>query len=155
PALDPVVYCLIVSALALLAFGWTMVALGRADGMGRIERLLFAGLPALTGNFVWLAFTGMEPLILCVLSVLTIHLWFRSAESGPGRRSAVAAGVALGALSMTRPEGAALALLLLASVRWARRSLADTLTTLGVAGVGVVVPVIVNLITVGTPLPTT
>jgi hypothetical protein len=98
----------------------------------------------------------MEPLILCLLSVLTIHHWFRPEQGvGGGRRSAVAAGVALGALSMTRPEGAALALLLLASVRWARRGLADTLTTLGVAGVGVVAPVIVSLLTVGTPLPTT
>ena len=73
----------------------------------------------------------MEHILFVTLSLVAILLWFRARDVAPSSsgavRSSILAGIALGALGMTRPEGLALSVLLFALYRWCGRTLADVL----------------------------
>jgi hypothetical protein len=153
-ALDPVAYCLVINTLALLGFSLAMIALARADGMDRPRRLVFAALPALSGNFVWFGTSGMETVLFCALSAWTILLWF-DRRSGHERATAAGAGAMLGLLAMTRPEGAALGLVLAVSARSAGRGIRETALTAVIGGTGAAIPAALNVVIGGSPLPTT
>jgi hypothetical protein len=118
-----------------LALAWT----GRADAA-----LLASVLVALTGPMVWGALSGMEVALaaLLVTAALLLH----------ARDRAWAAGAALGAAALARPEAVLLLLLVwLGGPLTRRRAVAW-----GIPVAGFLAPWIVfNLATTGTPLPAT
>lgn len=155
PKLSPVVFCLLVNSACLLGIGFGILKLARRDGLPLCAAVLVAISPAADGNFVWLAFTGMEHLLFVALSVGAIVLWLpESAEQRPRVRVALA-GFMMGLLCMTRPEGIVLAVLLIGSYRLTRRSTAHAVVAAVIAAALAAVPFAVNLITSHTLLPVT
>jgi len=123
------------------------------DGLPLLYVLALALLPALSGNYVWLAFIGMEHVLFVTLSLIAILLWFHSSDiaSREAPRNSVStsifAGLALGALGMTRPEGLALSILLFALYRWCGRTLADVLRAATVAVLFLILSFLLNHMT--------
>ena len=102
---DPVVSTWIVNAALLSGLAVLFELLLSGDGVPRPAAGALAALPALLGNAAWLATTGLEPLLLSFLSVLSILLW---------RRRSPWTGVACGLAVLARPEGLGLGILLAA-----------------------------------------
>ncbi len=69
----------------------------------------------------------MEHVLFVALSVLGIYFWFEKSRS-----SGILAAECLGALSVTRPEGAALTALVLLATLWARRTRRDVLILISI-----------------------
>ena len=152
PHASPVIVPLVLNSLLLIACGLLLWHMAIADGLPRTEALALAMLPGLSGNLVWLAFTGMEHVMFVTLSLAAIALWFRNDRT---MWPSVLSGLALGALGATRPEGLALCGLLFVFYRWCGRSIADVVRA-GVVAVLVLVPCfLLNLKTSGTLLPMT
>jgi hypothetical protein len=165
PAASPVLYPLVLNSILITISGillWRMAAL---DGLSVLECIALAVLPALSGNYVWLAYIGMEHVLFVTFSLAAILLWFRPRQSYPApegspearamRRSAILTGLTLGALGMTRPEGLALSVLLFALYRWCGRPFNDVVRA-GVVAVLFLVPsFLINLKTSGGLLPMT
>ncbi len=150
PALSPVVYSAWLSGTLLVATGWGLIGMARADGLSETACWIWALTPALDGNYLWLGTIGMEHVLFVTLSVWAIYLWFRSSA-----RSAIFCALCLGALTLTRPEGLVLAVLILASSRWARRGKRDVLpVVIAVAGCSLI-SLIVNFVTSHSWLPAT
>jgi hypothetical protein len=159
PNHSPVYFPLVLNALLMILSGlllWRMAAL---DGLPLGYALALAGLPALSGNYVWLAFIGMEHVLFVTLSLTAILLWFRGGNDSPDPNrstlTSLLAGLALGALGMTRPEGLALSVLLFALTTWCGRSLADVFRAAGVAVIFLAPSFLLNLKTSGSLLPMT
>ena len=157
PTHSPVFFPLVLNSILLILSGvllWRMAAL---DGLPLHCALALALLPALSGNYVWLAFIGMEHVLFVTLSLLAILLWFRAREAPrhAALRTSLLAGLALGALGSTRPEGLALCLLLFALYKWCGRTLADVLRAAAVAVLFLVPSFLLNLKTSGSLLPLT
>jgi hypothetical protein len=150
PAHSPVFFPLILNAILMSLSGALLWRMAVLDGLPVVYGLALAVLPALSGNYVWLAFIGMEHVLFVTLSLAAILLWFRS-----GTASALAAGAVLGVLGMTRPEGLALSVLLFALYRWCGRGVVDVLRAGAVAAVFVVASFAINLKTSGSLLPMT
>jgi hypothetical protein len=126
--------------------------MARLDGLSLPESVALGVLPAFSGNLDWLAFTGMEHVLFMALSLLSIALWLRKASS---RSVSVLAGLSMGLLSVTRPEGLGLCLALLIIYRWCGRTFADAIRA-GVVALLLIVPsLLLNLKTSGTLLPMT
>jgi len=164
PAHSPVFFPLIVNAALIVPSGILLWRIAVFDGLPLIYALALALLPALSGNYIWLAFTGMEHVLFATLSLLAILLWFRAGGvlrrgdatgSGNALRTSLLTGLALGALGMTRPEGLALSVLLFALYRWCGRSVSDVLRAAAVAVLFLVPAFVINLKTSGTLLPMT
>jgi hypothetical protein len=156
PSHSPVFFPLILNSILMVLSGvllWRMAAL---DGLPVMYVMALAMLPALCGNFVWLAFIGMEHALFVTLSLAAIVVWFREGSEATGSaRSAVLAGVTLGALGTTRPEGLALSVMLFALYKWCGRSFANVVRA-GVAAVLFLIPsFLINLKTSGSLLPLT
>jgi len=159
PGHSPVIFPLVLNSILLIVSGillWRMAAL---DGLPNLYILALAVLPALSGNYVWLAFIGMEHALFVTLSLAAILLWFRGgvreSEDRSGLRTSLLAGLALGALGMTRPEGLALSVLLFALYKWCGRTLADVFRAAAVAVAFLVPSFLINLKTSGALLPMT
>jgi hypothetical protein len=152
PHASPVFFPLVLNSLMLIACGFLLRQMAAADGLPRAEALALAMLPGLSGNLVWLAFTGMEHVMFLALSLAAIALWFR--RDGTIWAS-IYAGLALGALGSTRPEGLALCGLLFVLYRWCGRSLADVVRAGAVAALFLVPCFLLNLKTSGALLPMT
>jgi hypothetical protein len=115
PRLDPVIFTLIINTVCIFAIGILVLHIGLRDGMPAYLALIVAVTPALDGNYVWLAFTGMEHLLFVALSIGAIWFWLAPTKEA-NRASWIAtvlAGICMGLLCMTRPEGLALSALLL------------------------------------------
>ena len=109
------------------------------DELPLLYGIALAILPAFSGNYVWLAFIGMEHVLFVTFSLTAILLWFRPGARdgdarGPDTRRVVLAGLALGALGMTRPEGLALSVLLFALFKWCGRTIGRCLQSSGGCG---------------------
>lgn len=152
PHISPVIFALILNSVLLISCGILLWQMAVRDGLPRAEALALAILPGLSGNLVWLAFTGMEHVLFMMLSLLAIVLWFR--QDGTAKPS-VYAGLALGALGMTRPEGLVLSLLLFALYKRCGRSVADVIRAAGLAAIFLLSSFLLNLKTSGSLLPTT
>ena len=152
PRFNPVFYPLAVNALLLAGCGVLLWRMARLDGLSLPESVALGVLPALSGNLDWLAFTGMEHVLFMALSLLSIALWFRA---GSSRSISLLAGVSMGLLGVTRPEGLALGVALLVIYRWCGRTLADAFRAGFVALVVIVPSLLLNLKTSGTLLPMT
>jgi hypothetical protein len=160
PTHSPVLYPLILNSILITISGvllWRMAAL---DELPLLYGIALAILPAFSGNYVWLAFIGMEHVLFVTFSLVAILLWFRPRarlDEGPTPDTArvVFTGLALGALGMTRPEGLALCVLLFALYQWCGRSLMDAVKAAAVAVLFLVPSFLVNLKTSGALLPMT
>jgi len=161
PTHSPVYFPLVLNALCNTLSGLLLWRMAVRDGLPLLYAMALALLPALTGNFVWLAFLGMEHSLFVTLSLAAILLWFRDGpalrgdDAGGSLRSSLAAGLALGALGMTRPEGLALSVLLFALYKWCGRSFADVLRAAAVAVLFLAPSFLLNLKTSGSLLPLT
>ena len=152
PEHSPVLFPLVLNSLMLMACGILLWRMARQDRLGLPESLALGMLPGLSGNLIWLAFTGMEHVMFLALSLLSIALWF---HRGTSRATVIASGISLGALGLTRPEGMALCLCLLLAYRWCGRRLMDAIYA-GVSAALLIMPsLLLNLRTSGTLLPMT
>ena len=152
PHSNPVFYPLAVNAVLLAACGALLWRMARLDGLSLTESIALGALPALSVNLDWLAFTGMEHVLFMVLSLLSIVLWFRRGRSVS---IPVLAGISMGLLGLTRPEGLALCVALLVIYRQCGRTLADAVRA-GIVILAFIVPsLLLNLKTSGTLLPMT
>lgn len=154
PSLSPVLYCLAINTVCLILIGLLILRLALRDGMSPALAVLWAAAPACNGNFLWLAFIGMEHLLFITLSLASIVLWIQT-DRRPSLRTAAAAGLTLGLLCMTRPEGIVLAAVLLPLFSLARRTLRETALAGSITAVFAALPFTVNLITSGALLPVT
>ena len=148
PHLSPLAYALSINGAALVGIVAVLWRLALKDRMPVALALLWAVTPLTGGNFVWLAFTGMEHLLFVLLSLWSILLW-DSAQVDAGW-----AGLSLGLLAMTRPEGCVLLLLLPAWRAFGRRR-KDALRAALVALPLAVIPFAINLYTAHALLPLT
>jgi hypothetical protein len=153
PGLSPVVYCLIVNIVCLLATSVMLLRLALRDGMNHATAILWAAAPAVNGNYLWLTFTGMEHMLFIALSASSILLWLQT-----GRRrslTALCASLSMGLLCMTRPEGIVLALILLSLYRVCGRNLREASIGALIAAVLAAIPFSINLTTSGALIPVT
>jgi len=163
PTLSPVFFPLILNSILMIVSGVLLWRMAVLDELPVFYAIALAMLPALCGNYVWLAFIGMEHVLFVTLSLAAILLWYRGGVSGPDLsarsasdfRRSLLAGLVLGALGMTRPEGLALSVLLFALHKWCGRSLADVFRTGGVAVLFLLPSFFVNMKTSGSLLPLT
>lgn len=128
---------------------WRMA---REDQLPLPESIALGMLPGLSGNLLWLAFTGMEHILFLALSLLSIALWFHPASN---RTTALACGIALGALGLTRPEGIALCVCLPLSYPWCGRKRKQAVLTAVIAAAILVPSFLLNRKTSGSLLPMT
>src|SRR5262249_41347900 len=115
PSIDPVLFTVSINAACILAIGLLLRRMAVQDGLSSWLALLVAVAPMFDGNYVWLAFTGMEHLLFRALSLAWIWLWLRPSPEAPfsSTASVAVAGLCMGLLGMARPEGVVLPVLLL------------------------------------------
>ncbi len=154
PKLSPVLYTLCINLICLVAIGLLLLRLALRDGMRPQVALLWAVAPAVNGNFLWLAFTGMEHLLFLALSLSAIHFWFVESPRA-ALRTALLTGLSLGLLCMTRPEGIVLAGGLLLLFHLAQRTPRQAALAGLLAATLAALPFSVNLFTSGSLLPVT
>ncbi len=161
PTHSPVFFPLILNCILITTSGLLLWRMAVLDRLPLLESLALAILPALSGNYIWLAFIGMEHVLFVTFSLTAILLWYRPHRPGQAsidahpHRSALLAGLALGALGMTRPEGLALSVLLFALYRWCGRTRLDVLRAAVVAVLFLIPSFLINLKTSGALLPMT
>jgi len=152
PQSNPVFFPLLLNSLLLMTCGILLWRMARQDGLPLPESFALGMLPGLSGNLLWLAFTGMEHILFLALSLLSIALWFHRI---PSKASALACGLSLGALALTRPEGLALCVSLPLSYRWCDRKRNDSLVAGATAAALFLPSLLLNLKTSGSLLPMT
>jgi hypothetical protein len=153
PRLSPVVYCLIINILCVLATAAMLFHLALRDGMNRATAILWAAAPAVNGNYLWLTFTGMEHMLFITLSLASILLWLQT-DHHPALTASYA-GLGMGLLCMTRPEGIVLALILLSLYRACGRTLREASVGAIIAVILAALPFSINLFTSGALIPVT
>lgn len=152
PHLSPVIFSLLLNAPMLIGCGVLLWVMSTLDDLPVTERGALAMLPGLSGNLIWLAFTGMEHILFMFLSLIAVLLWFRT-DKRP--HVAIAAGITLGLLTITRPEGLGLCVLLFVLYRICGRSIRDVLTAAAIVAVFFLPSLWMNLRTSGSLLPMT
>lgn len=149
-AIGPVLYSAILNICFLIAIGCGLLAMARQDGLSPSACWFWALTPALNGNFIWLGVIGMEHILFVALSVVGIYLWFR-----PGPHSAIWSSLCIGALCLTRPEGFALAILILLASLWAQRTRKEISILSATVAAAILASLTANKITSHAWLPTT
>jgi len=152
PQSNTVFFPLLLNSLLLMTCGILLWRMARQDGLPLPESFALGMLPGLSGNLLWLAFTGMEHILFLTLSLLSIALWFHRTSS---KANALACGLSLGALALTRPEGLALCVCLPLSYRWCGRKRNDALVAGATAAALFLPSLLLNLKTSGSLLPMT
>jgi hypothetical protein len=150
PGMNPVIYSGLLSGFLFVVIGCGLLAMARKDGLSETSCWIWALTPALSGNFIWLGMLGMEHVLFVALSVAGVYLWFQTSL-----RSAVACSLCLGALSMTRPEGMVLTVLMVLAWKKTQRGRRDLAMVIGVVAVCVLVTFTANFVTSHSWLPTT
>jgi hypothetical protein len=161
PQVSPVLFTLVINSACVFATGVILLLMGLRDGLSPRLALLVSIAPAFDGNYLWLAFIGMEHLLFIALSVASIWFWL-----APSRQSnvtswgpTIAAGTCMGLLCMTRPEGLVLPLFFLAGsllrTQWRTRSGAQIVAAGCICIVMACIPLTVNLYTSQSLLPVT
>jgi hypothetical protein len=160
--INPVLFALCVNAACLLSTGAMLLYIALQDRMAPFLAFVWAAGPALDGNYVWLTFTGMEHLLFVTLSVACILLWLAPLRDPRGSSwiSTIGAGLCMGLLGMTRPEGIVLPAVLIGGSLLTRplrrhRSSAQTAGAATIFLVLACVPFGVNLFTSHSLLPLT
>jgi hypothetical protein len=104
-AIEPYVF-LFVFNIAMTGLSVVSIAmLAAEDGLPRLEAACLFVLPALTGNFLWLATSGMEHSLFVACVLLSATIWLSSRVLTASR--AAGAGVILGVAILTRVEALA------------------------------------------------
>lgn len=160
PAISPILFTLTLNVVFVVLSAQLFLSMALQDGHKLPVAMLLAVAPAADGNYLWLAFTGMEHILFITLSLAVIWLWMRPSATARGRwTAAIGAGLCMGLLGMTRPEGIVLPLLLLAgAIVFGRR---QTHSPVQIATAGTIflafasVPALVNLYTSHSILPVT
>lgn len=134
-------------AVLFIAFGQCFFHLARCDGFSAWRSFALAAATC-TGNVVWFAFSGMEAMLLCALSVTSVALWF--APGSPWRAS-----IPLSLLSLTRIDALAFPAVLALAHRAAGRPRRDALYLLLLPSTAFAAWTVLNLRLLGTPLPST
>jgi hypothetical protein len=157
PHCSPVFFPLVLNSCLLIFSGVQLWRMAVLDELPLFYALALGILPALSGNYIWLAFIGMEHVLFVAFSLIAILVWFRPKDAAGDypMRSSLLTGLALGALGMTRPEGLALSVLLFALYRWCNRTFADVLRAAAVAVLFLIPSFLINLKTSGALLPMT
>jgi hypothetical protein len=124
-----------------------------ADYSADAKSVIVTVLATLGGNFVWFAFSGMEATLVVFLSLLAIVAVAH--DAAPTRTRMLVAGVAAGALALTRPEGAILGPLIAAWLLWSRRSRRDAALVAAPWAAGLALYVGSNLVKTGSAAPAT
>jgi len=157
PKLAPVLFSAGMNGLCLAGIGLMLLHLALRDGMRPAVAIFWAAAPAADGNFVWLAFIGMEHLVFVFLSIASVVFWLETGPVHPRRSLAMAtlAGLCLGLLCMTRPEGIVLPILLFLFLKLTSRTRRETGIAAVVTFALAAVPFAVNRITSGSLLPGT
>lgn len=119
-AVPPVAFSEMLNVALYVVTGQLLRVLLERDGAGRLNAFLAASLAALSGNFLWFAFSGMEATLVAALVVGAVAAWVRPE---PQLRSALVAGGLLAAAALTRPEAVGFAAIVAVTVRWVRRPL--------------------------------
>ena len=111
--MPPSTYAGILNVLLLAGSCVVLYSLLRRDGIATWPAASLAALPPLLGNVSWLAASGLEPLLVVLLSTGAVALWCRRSSW-----TGVTAGLAI----LARPESLGLPLILTAA-SWVRRDL--------------------------------
>lgn len=120
----PVACNLVLSAALLLMIAELLWRVALREQMPLRVAAIWAGAPALCGNFLWLGLIGMEHLLFCAFSIAAIFFWAEAKEQSRSA-SAAAAGVFAGLVALTRPEGVVLIAVLALSAGWVGRARKD------------------------------
>lgn len=156
PNVSPVWWPLLLNSVLLVVSCMLLYHMALKDRLPREEAWALALLPGLSGNFVWLVFTSMEHVLFVTLSLAAIVLWYRDPDATRrGMRDAVLAGIVLGLLGMTRPEGVLLSVLLFAIYRKCGRTLRETVWAAVLAFIFMLPSFLISLWTSGSLLPAT
>lgn len=103
-AVTPALFCIAINGVCIIASSLLLYGLLHRDRVPHAA--IITALVAVSGNYVWFAFSGMEASLFVLLSLGTIWLW---AEPGHRPRvTAICTGGSLALLFLTRPEAAAL-----------------------------------------------
>ena len=116
----PSVYAALLGVSLLIIAGQAVLYCATRDGWDHARAWTFAALFSISANHVWFALSGMEVCLGTALLVVAVILWFSRPESSV---TAVACGVLLALLVLTRPESLLLCAGLLALAPQARRRL--------------------------------
>jgi hypothetical protein len=155
PRVWPWVYSAVVNGLLMGLICAGMMGLAQRDGLDGFDAWVLALAPLLSGNFLWFGLLGMEHVLFVAVSIGVVGCWFGRGRQGAVWAAGGAAAVLMAVLTMTRPEGALLALLLVGFKGTARRGWWSCgLLTAG-AGVGAAVYAAVNWQASRTLLPLT
>ena len=160
PGLNPIFFTLLLNVTFAIITAQLLLSMALRDGQSLPMAMLIAIAPAADGNYLWLAFTGMEHVLFITLSVAAIWFWTTPVATDRSQwPSTIAAGVCMGLLSMTRPEGIVLPVLLLgASILFARMRTRPPVRIAIAAGLFLALaglPPLVNLYTSQSLLPVT
>ena len=126
PAVSPVVLSALTNALLLGAIGYTLKAITEDDALPTGASWLVALAPAASGNVLWFGMIGMEHLLFVLLSLLLVRRWLLPLDRR-GRADLPVVALLYGLLTLTRPEGLCVGLLLLLTLRRAQRTVAALL----------------------------
>jgi hypothetical protein len=152
PHVSPVVFSLALNAPMLIGCGVLLWLMASRDSLPMPEKIALAMLPGLSGNLIWLGFAGMEHIMFMFLSLIAILLWFREDKRA---RVAIETGLVLGLLTITRPEGLGLCVLLFVLYRVCGRSSRDVLYAAVIVATFFLPSLAMNLKTSGSLLPMT
>ncbi len=157
---DPPAFTLALNASLSLASGQLLLALllrGRSED--RTEHVACAFVASVLacegGNFLWFAYSGMEGNLVILLVLLAIHLYVPAPGVRPSSAGAWGAGLAAGALALTRPEAASLGLMLAVLSTRVGRTWRDALRVIVGWGLALGIYVGSNLIATGVAAPAT
>jgi hypothetical protein len=143
-AISPVTYLFVVNTLCLLMILVILYTLAQKDRLPLMETSLMAGLPAVTGNFVWLISSGMEHLLFIAAVFAAAGFWLHR-PLRPGLATSIGAGVSLGLAILTRPEALFFLPLFLLTAWPLRKSRKQILAMLVPSGIAAVLLVLNNL----------
>lgn len=124
PSLFPWVYLLTINIICLLVLLAAMFACSLSDELDDLEIFLVVGMPAITGNFIWLLSTGMEHMFFAAAMFLSAYFWTER-HSEKSSRHSVLSGAFLGISILTRPEAIVLVPIYLLFARPLNKSLRD------------------------------
>jgi hypothetical protein len=121
--LAPAFFAFVINSALFVATGQLWLAMLRRDGAPDGLAFGCAVFAATAANFVWFALSGMESMLLVFLSTTAIWLWVDR-----GRRPSLRAwgsGLAVALVFLTRPEAAAILVVLAVMLQPARRPWRD------------------------------
>jgi hypothetical protein len=148
PNLSPVIANVLTSAVLLFCIGYVLKAITEEDELPAGVSLCLALAPLASGNFLWFGMIGMEHLLFILLSLCVVRVWLRAPGLRPAFLGSGSDLFLLGLFSfllvLTRPEGLFLGLLLLLTLRYARRNLTALFAAFGGIALALVVLVGTN-----------